>query len=306
MGRLTAPTLPPGPRKRFSDELHSVHRRAGWPSVRELARALGPGVASSSRIHDAFTKPRVPSWGLVQMLVVELAIRTPGLDATAEVMRLHGLWDEAAQADDSLQADGAYAALPHAPVATTGRSLPRLLLLAGLHDFSERNNSAQVHMRQMARQLLENIALAGGMHRANRYQEDRGDGFIELIEPTVSVGSLLRALLTILPVDLDRINNLSTHATRLRMRLVLARVHVATDGHDLVSSELEDVWRLLDSDELYVALHRRNENFALCVSDLVYWETVGPGHVSVPAAAFREFVVHHKSGTSHAWLHQTT
>ncbi|MXG30368.1 hypothetical protein [Streptomyces sp. YIM 132580] len=237
----------------------------------------------------------------MQILVVELANQTPGSDATAEVMRLHGLWDAAAQADDSPQADGAYAVLPHAPVATPGRPLPRLLLLADLADFRKRKNSEQVQMRQMARQLLENIALAGGMHRADRCQEDRGDGFIELIEPTVSVVSLLRALLTKLPADLDEINNLSTRATRLRMRLVLARLHVA--GHDLV---LSDAWRLLDSDELRAALHRRNANLALCVSDLIYWETVGPGHAGVPAAEFHEFAVHHKSRTSHAWLHQPT
>jgi hypothetical protein len=67
--------------------------------VRELARALGDGVAGSSRIHDAFTKPRLPDWGLLDVLVAELARRTPDTDEAAEVKRFHSLWDAAALSD---------------------------------------------------------------------------------------------------------------------------------------------------------------------------------------------------------------
>ncbi|MFV5997626.1 hypothetical protein ACNPQM_35850, partial [Streptomyces sp. NPDC056231] len=97
MPKLTAPLLVSGSHKRLNDELHALHRRAGWPSVRELARAFGAGVASSSRIHDAFTKPRLPGWGLLELLVSELASRVPGgVPAEQEVKRFHTLWDAAA------------------------------------------------------------------------------------------------------------------------------------------------------------------------------------------------------------------
>ncbi|WP_328982800.1 tetratricopeptide repeat protein [Streptomyces mirabilis] len=56
-------------------------------------------MASSSRIHDAFTKPRLPGWGLVEVLVAELARRVPGgKEAMEEVKRFHGLWEAAAAA----------------------------------------------------------------------------------------------------------------------------------------------------------------------------------------------------------------
>ncbi|MFJ7067927.1 hypothetical protein [Streptomyces sp. NPDC101115] len=105
MPKLTAPSLPPGPRQTLSTELHTLHRRAGWPSVRDLSRALGVGVASPSRIHDAFTKPRLPDWGLLQVLVIELAGKIPRTDPTAEAERFHALWD-AASAVGSAHIDG--------------------------------------------------------------------------------------------------------------------------------------------------------------------------------------------------------
>ncbi|MEU1867870.1 hypothetical protein [Streptomyces gardneri] len=79
-------------------ELHTLHRRAGWPSLRDLSRALGRGVASSSRIGDAFTQPRLPAWGLLDVLVAELAGRIPRADPTAEIERFHALWEAAAEA----------------------------------------------------------------------------------------------------------------------------------------------------------------------------------------------------------------
>ncbi|WP_189949740.1 effector-associated domain EAD1-containing protein [Streptomyces alanosinicus] len=65
--------------------------------MRDLSRGLGVGVASSSRIHDAFTKPRLPAWGLLQLLVVELAGRAPDIEPEDEMKRFHRLWDTVAE-----------------------------------------------------------------------------------------------------------------------------------------------------------------------------------------------------------------
>ncbi|MEU9126105.1 hypothetical protein AB0C96_40920 [Streptomyces sp. NPDC048506] len=69
-------------------------------------------MASSSRIHDAFTKPRLPGWGLLEVLVAELASRVPGgLPVEHEVKRFHNLWDAAAAEDLSGSATALDAAL---------------------------------------------------------------------------------------------------------------------------------------------------------------------------------------------------
>lgn len=69
MDRLPTPNLPPGPRRDLSDALHALHRRAGWPSLRALSRAVG---CSHSTVSAMFSSPRLPTWGLLELLVETL------------------------------------------------------------------------------------------------------------------------------------------------------------------------------------------------------------------------------------------
>ena len=61
-----------GPVKVLNDALHDLHHRAGWPSLRALARETG---VSHTTVSKAFSAPRVPSWGTVELLVEALGRR---------------------------------------------------------------------------------------------------------------------------------------------------------------------------------------------------------------------------------------
>lgn len=89
------PDLPPGPLHRFNRELHTLHRKAGYPSARALQDAVGgEDVVSHTTIHHAFIKPARPSWGVVELVVEALAkCSRPRVDAEAEVDRFKALWD---------------------------------------------------------------------------------------------------------------------------------------------------------------------------------------------------------------------
>jgi tetratricopeptide (TPR) repeat protein len=72
--------VPDGPVRVFFDRLHELHHRAGWPSLREMAKEVG---CSHTTISVAFAGPAVPRWGLV-----ELIVETLNGDTTA----FHDLW----------------------------------------------------------------------------------------------------------------------------------------------------------------------------------------------------------------------
>ncbi|GHG29474.1 hypothetical protein [Streptomyces hydrogenans] len=283
--------------------------------MRELARALGPGVVSSSRIHDAFTKPRLPTWGLVEMLVTELGSRTPGADAAVEVKRFHALWDVAAEADSLPQAADepgqVQEAAPSMLQAATGtdafafgRPVPSTLLLADIARFNGHDDVEQGYMRRMLSNLLDRVAEAAGIDPAARRRMDQGDGFLELIDAAVPMTNLLRTVLGVVPTELRTLNRLASDSVQLRPRLVLATGNVSMDGHGWTGAALNDACRLLDADAVRAALHDRTDNYVLCVSDAVYWTTVSQNHPGISTVEFHEIGVQTKNGSMRAWLHQ--
>ncbi|MFB7110099.1 DnaB-like helicase N-terminal domain-containing protein [Streptomyces sp. NPDC056291] len=95
MPQWLRPKLPEGPLRVFNRELHALHGKAGYPSARKLYLAVGK-VVSHTNIHHAFVKPSLPSWGVVEVVVEQLAHQArPRLVAEAEINRFKTLWDVA-------------------------------------------------------------------------------------------------------------------------------------------------------------------------------------------------------------------
>ena len=80
MGALPMPEFPPGPQRDLLHALHELHHRAGWPSLRRLARAAG---CSPTTVSAVFSSPRLPSWGILELLVEEMG---------GDVPEFHRLW----------------------------------------------------------------------------------------------------------------------------------------------------------------------------------------------------------------------
>lgn len=77
---LPRPDLPPGPHRDLFDALHDLHHHAGWPSLRALARETG---VSHTTVSHAFSSPRIPTWGTLELLVEAMHGDTTGF---------HDLW----------------------------------------------------------------------------------------------------------------------------------------------------------------------------------------------------------------------
>ncbi|HET6940512.1 MAG TPA: AAA family ATPase, partial [Nocardioides sp.] len=58
--------LPPGAHRDLNEALHDLHHRAGWPSLRALAKSAG---CSHTTVSAVFSAPRLPSWGVLELLV---------------------------------------------------------------------------------------------------------------------------------------------------------------------------------------------------------------------------------------------
>ena len=59
-----------GPGRVLNDALHDLHHRAGWPSLRVLARETG---VSHTTVSKVFSSAALPTWGTLELLVEALA-----------------------------------------------------------------------------------------------------------------------------------------------------------------------------------------------------------------------------------------
>src|SRR5882672_7837683 len=100
MGALPKPTVPDGPIRTLFDEIHQLHHRAGWPSLREIAKEVG---CSHTTVSVAFSEPRVPKWGTLELIVEALG---------GDTERFHQLWLAASRAADTPPAGTLSAAEP--------------------------------------------------------------------------------------------------------------------------------------------------------------------------------------------------
>jgi tetratricopeptide (TPR) repeat protein len=69
VGALPRPTVTDAALQALFDDLHALHHRAGWPSLRAMAKEVG---CSHTTISAAFSDPRLPRWGLVELIVEAL------------------------------------------------------------------------------------------------------------------------------------------------------------------------------------------------------------------------------------------
>jgi len=80
VGALPKPEVPDGQIQVLFDALHDLHHQVGWPSLREMAKEVG---CSHTTVSVAFSEPRVPRWGLLELIVEALG---------GETERFHKLW----------------------------------------------------------------------------------------------------------------------------------------------------------------------------------------------------------------------
>ena len=93
MARLPFPDVPPGPLRVLIKELHRLHGRAGWPSVRDLASGER---FSHTAVHELFTKsagsPKLP---VLLAVVDKLAKLAPRVDSEEVLDQFDAMWQAA-------------------------------------------------------------------------------------------------------------------------------------------------------------------------------------------------------------------
>jgi tetratricopeptide (TPR) repeat protein len=245
LGALPKPTLPDGPLRALSERLHALHHRAGWPSLRVMAKEIG---CSHTTVSVAFSEPRLPRWGLLELIVETL---------NGDTDEFHRLWLAASRTTAEPAPEVARVVSPppgeSAPVPPP-RQLPadvpaftgRAAALAALAALLDLPGTAVPVAAISGTAGVGKTALA--VHWSHRVAHRFGDGQLYLdlrgYDPDrpVSAGQALEALLHELGVDGSAIpRDLPQRAARYRtlladrkMLILLDNVHSVEQVRDLL------------------------------------------------------------------------
>ena len=166
-----------------------------------------------------------------------------------------------------------------------------------------RNDAVQTRIRRALYAILEKSFTAANVPAAAWKSEDRGDGAIIVVAPTVPAVLLLDSLVRWLSEALDEHNRTADLVEHFRLRFALHHGEVLTDEHGLVGAAVILACRLLDAEPLRVALRHARGNLAVIVSDRVYRDIVLPGYRQLDPATYHPVEVAVKSTRATAWIH---
>ena len=183
----------------------------------------------------------------------------------------------------------------------------RSILVIDMTGSGHWNDLTQLRTRAALDRLVRNAFRSAGIAWHRLVVQDRGDGMIILIPPTVSKADLFCPVLTRLCELLRKHNN--AHEPRVRLRVALHAGEVLRGPCGWVGTDLNTACRMVNGAPLYCELTRSPQsNLVLIVSDAVHQAVVRHGHRGIDPAGYAPVQVQVKELDTRAWIerpHQT-
>jgi CRP-like cAMP-binding protein len=189
------------------------------------------------------------------------------------------------------------------PRGWAGRNCSIVLTDIAAFGAEDRDDFDRQTVRRRMYELLRDAFEWSGVSWAAGYHEDRGDGVLIVVPPTVPTASIVDPLVARLAASLRRHNRQSSDAVRIQLRLALNVGPVTPDGEGVSGESIIQTARLVEAPVLKEQLAGTAADLGVIVSPFVY-ETVvkhGPGYVD--PAGYQRVDCRVKESAVTAWMH---
>jgi hypothetical protein len=179
----------------------------------------------------------------------------------------------------------------------------RAILIVDVEKFSDptRTNTHQLAIRDTVYKVLQQSFAKASINWAKCVTEDRGDGVLILIPPTVPKSLLVEKLPAHLAEMLVQHNADCPTQVRIRLRVALHAGEVHSDTHGYAGTSINQAFRLIEASASRTALSQSSGVVALVVSDWFYDEVVRHCPDAEPSC-FRKVHMKVKSSKMTAWI----
>jgi len=151
--------------------------------------------------------------------------------------------------------------------------------------------------------LLPDVFEGSGLPWTSCLHQDRGDGILTIVPPTVSTMVLVNPLLTLLATRLRRYNRQAGDPVRMQLRTALHVGPVLLDGRGFPNQSLIHAVRMLDAPVLKRSLAATGADLAAMVSEHVYDTVVRQACGTVDPSSFRRVRYQVKKAKITSWMY---
>ena len=174
--------------------------------------------------------------------------------------------------------------------------------VAGFSD-PVRNDSDRDVVRVAMYEILRSAFEASGVPWATCYREDRGDGAIIVVPPTISTHRVVDPLVAELADRLRQYNRRASEVVRIQLRVALHVGPVGKDAEGLTGQAVINAARIVDAPVIKARLAAEQADLAFATSDYVYDHVVRNCDGRVDPAAFERMECQVKESHVSAWVH---
>ena len=158
------------------------------------------------------------------------------------------------------------------------------------------------HRRIIRRELFDMTSVSFREIWDQCYWEDRGDGHLIVVPPTVPTRQVLDCLGGALPVALRRHNHLYAAGARIRLKVAVNVGPVTSDTQGVSGQVIINATRLLEAPSLKDAIAANRANLGIIVSDFVHESAIRYHGSQASPGAYAEVEVNVKEASLRAWV----
>lgn len=167
----------------------------------------------------------------------------------------------------------------------------------------DRDQEVRRHIHKMLYEMLGEAMEESGIPQDQCYYTGRGDGPLLLVPPDVPAHRVINPFPKQLSEAIRVYNKVSCPAAQIQVRAAAHLGTVYRDKHDLVSDDVNLVFRMLNAGPLKADLERTGAGLALAISAYMYDTLVRPRPSLVGAGTLRHVRTTVKSTKVNAWIH---
>ena len=152
-------------------------------------------------------------------------------------------------------------------------------------------------------EILRSAFEASGVPWAACYREDRGDGAVIVVPPTISTLRAVDPLVAELAARLRQYNRRASEVVRIQLRVALHVGPVGKDAEGLTGQAIISAARIVDAPVIKARLAAEQADLVFAASDYVYDHVVRNCGGQVDPAAFEHMECQVKESYVSAWVH---